>query len=458
MNIDWIRNGTDEKNTRSSELYKVIPELYTCLITSDFTVVYSPFLPGSVVLNTHAINCLQEFDIPRPLEKPTHHDLAKGGLLVPIKHDLRQIEEKQNFIDMRDVLYVWLHITNACNLDCSYCCLATSNIHMSKETGLKTVQAVFQAAEDNGFRTVLLKYAGGEPTLRFELIQYLHEYANKLASEKALDLRAVVLSNGTIWTRDMVHWLIDSNVGLVISLDGVGEDHDLQRPTKNGQGTFRKIEQNIDNIIVPSGIRPHITITITGRNAHAVTDAVAWAIERELPFRLNFYREIDSSPKYKLNIFEERQIIEGLRKAYQFIRKQLLERPVYLEQLLDSVLLKAHKYPCAAGQSYLVFTHTGQLAQCPWDLVNSKNVTTSNDPLQTITHGEIPVIGVDDKEECKDCIWRYRCAGGCPKETHRVTGRYDVKSPHCNIYKALLPEVLRLEGLRLLKTAGYLSN
>ena len=31
------------------------------------------------------------------------------------------------------------------------------------------------------------------------------------------------------------------------------------------------------------------------------------------------------------------------------------------------------------------------------------------------------------------------------------TNTYDVKSPNCNIYKALYPEVLRLEGLRLLK-------
>jgi uncharacterized protein len=38
-------------------------------------------------------------------------------------------------------------------------------------------------------------------------------------------------------------------------------------------------------------------------------------------------------------------------------------------------------------------------------------------------------------------------------ETYRVTGRYDVKSPNCNIYKALFPEALRLEGLRLLKYA-----
>ena len=30
-------------------------------------------------------------------------------------------------------------------------------------------------------------------------------------------------------------------------------------------------------------------------------------------------------------------------------------------------------------------------------------------------------------------------------------GRYDVKSPNCNIYKTLYPEALRLEGLRLIE-------
>jgi uncharacterized protein len=58
---------------------------------------------------------------------------------------------------------------------------------------------------------------------------------------------------------------------------------------------------------------------------------------------------------------------------------------------------------------------------------------------------------VDEKEGCRDCTWRYWCSGGCPVATFRATGRYDIKSPNCAIYKAIYPEALRLEGLRLLK-------
>jgi hypothetical protein len=60
-------------------------------------------------------------------------------------------------------------------------------------------------------------------------------------------------------------------------------------------------------------------------------------------------------------------------------------------------------------------------------------------------------IVIEDKECCRDCQRRYWCAGSWPLETFRATGRYNVKTPNCNIYQAIFPEVLRMEGLRLLK-------
>jgi len=77
----------------------------------------------------------------------------------------------------------------------------------------------------------------------------------------------------------------------------------------------------------------------------------------------------------------------------------------------------------------------------------------AEDPLRVLRTDRIGVqnISVEEKEGCRQCPWRYWCAGGCPLETFRITGRYDVKSPNCNIYRALFPEALRLEGLRLLK-------
>ena len=75
------------------------------------------------------------------------------------------------------------------------------------------------------------------------------------------------------------------------------------------------------------------------------------------------------------------------------------------------------------------------------------------DPLSLVRADTVGIqnVPVDEKEGCRTCEWRYWCAGGCPLATFRATGRYDVRSPNCNIYKALFPVAVRLEGLRLLK-------
>jgi uncharacterized protein len=76
----------------------------------------------------------------------------------------------------------------------------------------------------------------------------------------------------------------------------------------------------------------------------------------------------------------------------------------------------------------------------------------AEDPLAIIrqNHGGLQNLPVTDKEGCRDCAWRYWCTGGCPLATFRATGRYDIQSPNCGIYQALYPDVIRLEGLRLL--------
>jgi uncharacterized protein len=105
------------------------------------------------------------------------------------------------------------------------------------------------------------------------------------------------------------------------------------------------------------------------------------------------------------------------------------------------------------GQNYLVFDQNGQVAQCQMHIRKPITNAHAADPLAVIYSDKVGIqnISVEEKDDCKTCKWKFWCAGGCPLETFQATGRYDVKSPNCNIYKALFPEVLRLEGLRLLK-------
>jgi uncharacterized protein len=139
-------------------------------------------------------------------------------------------------------------------------------------------------------------------------------------------------------------------------------------------------------------------------------------------------------------------------------RKLLL---AYLGVLTDRANLAVpHVKTCSVGDSYLVFNQYGQVAKCQMQMDKPVADIHTENLLQVVREDQkgIQNLSVEEKEGCRDCEWKYWCAGGCPLESHRATGRYDVKSPNCNIYKTLFPEVLRLEGLRLLKEAGELEQ
>ena len=78
-------------------------------------------------------------------------------------------------------LTAWLHVSNACNLACSYCYISKSAAGMEERAGLAAVDAVLNSAVEHGFDAVKLKYAGGEASLNRRLVLLLDGYARARA-------------------------------------------------------------------------------------------------------------------------------------------------------------------------------------------------------------------------------------------------------------------------------------
>jgi len=146
-------------------------------------------------------------------------------------------------------------------------------------------------------------------------------------------------------------------------------------------------------------------------------------------------------------------IIAGMLSAFQTIEGRVPERSL-LASLIDRANLAApHAKPCGVGENYLVIDQRGGVAKCQMEIERPITTVHAFDPLGVIREDAIGVqnLPVQAKQGCHDCAWRFWCAGGCPIATFRATGRYDIQSPNCGIYKALYPAAMRLEGLRLLK-------
>lgn len=401
---------------------------------------------GPVVLNRTAQQHLDTFAQPGRLTDGAAQQLAAAGLLQPMG-------TPTTLPDHQPVaLTAWLHVTNDCNLRCTYCYVDKTDAAMDEETGKAAIDAIIRSALAHGFSAVNLKYAGGEATLNFKLVQTLHLYAKARTAQAGLQLYSGVLSNGVALTRGMLDFLREEAIQLMISLDGSAAEHDRQRIFVNGRGSYWQVTRSIDRALA-QGVQPHLSITVTGESVDGLADAVGFALDRELLFNLNFYREHDPRKSHADMRAEDERLITALRAAFAVIEARLPRQSIIGALIDRSSFAGPHQRSCGAGHNYLVVDHKGSVARCQMEIERPVTDVFAANPLQEIQlhQGDFQNLAVDEKEGCRDCQWRYWCAGGCSLLTYRATGRNDVKSPYCRVYKAIYPELLRLEGLRLLK-------
>lgn len=378
--------------------------------------------------------------------------LAERGMVLAVSSGPLSAVGHQPSPAASRVLTAWLHVTNECNLRCPYCYVSKSSEGMDESTGQEAVRAVIASAAVHGFRGVKLKYAGGEASLNHRLVASLHELARKLTADHGLELWATLLSNGVALSPSLVRTLKAQGIRVMISLDGIGDVHDSVRPLISGRPSFHHVLRTIDRLI-EQGHPPHLSITITGRNAAGLADVVRFALERELTFSFNFFRDNDEAAGVADLPYDNDVMISCLREAFAVIEEIMPRRSVLGSVLDRGQLLRPRQQCCGVGQDYVVIDHRGRVAQCHMEIGRVLGDIRRDDPLLLVRDSAAPIrsIPVEEKEGCRECTWRYWCSGGCPVATFRATGRWDIKSPNCSIYLAIFPEALRLEGMRLLK-------
>src|SRR5262249_55646235 len=159
----------------------------------------------------------------------------------------------------------------------------------------------------HGFKRVLLRYAGGEASMRGDSVIAIHDYALQLARDYHIQLRGSLLSNGVFLSPHFMDDLRERHIGIGISLDGVGDDHDRQRSFLNGRPSFRLVDRTITRLL-DAGFPPSIMVTVSGRNVSGLPALVEYILDRGLSFSCSYYRENDNSATFHDLQFEEAQI------------------------------------------------------------------------------------------------------------------------------------------------------
>jgi uncharacterized protein len=444
-----VQSMPNEHALHPSDHLQRHPQQQVLPLTSEHVVAFVPSFSRVTVLNGAALDLLERFSAPQPLEPL--NDAEQGAARRLYACGLLHTDECTNLPPPADELSVWLHVTNACNLRCTYCYIDKTDEAMGTDTAFAAIDTVLRVARLNNYRSVLLKYAGGEASLNLSLVEQMQHYAQEQAHALGFNVQGRILSNGVGLTRHKLQRIRSIGMRLMISLDGPQETHDRQRPRLGGQGSYQAVLASIKRARA-MGLDLTVSITVTGESIDGLPMVVRWLLAHEVHFTINFYRECHTSTSPATLQMDEHRLIAGLRAAYSEI-EQHPPRYSLLGCLLDRSNLGApHQHTCAAGKNYLVIDHQGRVSACQMEIDHTITTIEAEDPLAIIrqNHSGLQNLAVTEKEGCRDCTWKYWCTGGCPLATFRATGRYDVQSPNCGIYQALYPDVVRLEGLRLL--------
>ena len=97
-----------------------------------------------------------------------------------------------------------------------------------------------------GYRSLYLNFYGGEPLLNQPVLEYLAGSMKAWCESRGIGFKFMVQTNGYLLTTELVERFLDLGLKQVrVSVDGVGEDHDKNRPLRGGGGTFDVIMDNI---------------------------------------------------------------------------------------------------------------------------------------------------------------------------------------------------------------------
>lgn len=432
----------------------------------DFLLVYAPLSEqGLTVLNQESGWLFSQIDNQKTLGQILKLAQAKDPAVTPpvIKKIFRQFlnseiiyfdspKTEANLITKKPTqLGIWLHLTNQCNLRCTYCYVWKSQDKMSLDTAKKAMKKIIDGAKIHDFKKITVKFSGGECLLELDELLQIVEFSRELAKQNKIEIEFVVMTNGVLVTYRVAKILKQHDLRAAVSLDGLGIYHDKQRIFPSGQGSFKFVEKGIETL-QKYQIPFNVSVTITGNNVTNLPELTNYLLDKNIPFTFNFFRE-NPHVSEKLE-GDDKKLVKYMKLAYKLIGDRV-PRYSLVNGLLDRVVFrKPHLHTCGMGQNYVVVTHEGKIVACQMTLEKPIGSVDDKDMIETMKAGNFiqpKSLNVMGKSPCNACQWRYICCGGCPLLTYSQKGKYTLNSPYCAVYKTLIPEALKVEAKRLIK-------
>ncbi|HEX6903340.1 MAG TPA: radical SAM protein [Thermoanaerobaculia bacterium] len=244
-------NPTQDEALRVSPSQKWVPSRYTVRATTDDgrLIVWNTLNGAMSIFKPDQVG-----DVKRLLRKSgSEEQLAgilkylvdRGFMVKDGTNEYRKIQlafGQQHY--RNDVLQLILLASEDCNFRCTYCYEDFARGTMQPAVRAATRKLVEKRIKN--LRQLHINWFGGEPLYGFAAIEELAPFFIQICAENSVRFRSNMTTNGYLLTPEVAEKLLAWQITrFQITLDGRPEDHDRSRPTRNGQGSFWTIIENL---------------------------------------------------------------------------------------------------------------------------------------------------------------------------------------------------------------------
>ena len=359
--------------------------------------------------------------------------------------------EKARLVDRLTLRTIALNLTNTCNFNCRYCFANHGQydqpgLEMTEKIAQKAVTLLFKNVTLNHQKRVAIAFFGGEPLLKWDLIQKIVNFAEK-SKPLRVKLRFLLTTNASLLDKEKAKYLKKHQFSVMVSLDGPRESHDCNRKLATGKGTYNLILPKIleANKLIPLTFRA----TITNNNLDLVKIVRHF---KKLGAKMITFG-LDNDHLKNENYAEIERFYRQLAKMYyQDIRQgKYYEITNFTEIILQLVFRERKVSHCNAGLSYLGVAADGSLYKCPrftgkadhkfGEVDDAKKMISR----QRIFRADLGNNAGTRNTYCFSCPFVFLCGGLCHYDLSQK-GKDDTEIifEQCQLRKAIYIEVMKI--------------
>ncbi len=318
-----------------------------------------------------------------------------------------------------------LSLTSACQLACKYCYIngGDNPKNMPKEIVEASIEYVSDCLKANGIKKFEIEFHGqGEPTANWPLFIHAVNYASKACIEKGLEESFSIVTNG-ILTENKIEFLAEKGVKVGLSLDGLKESTDIQRPLRKNGSSFNRIMESI-SLFKKHGIDIGIRSTVTDLNLEEMGEFTKFIANNTDVKYVNFEPVCFTGRATNHECFKDSIIPRFINKFRETKEKgvDLVVDVAYSAARTDGI---RSNFCGAYGNNLNFCVSTDGLVSSCYEVLDMSDIRSelfiygryNFDTHKFVFHEEVLerliTLNVNHMKRCTDCYAKWNCGGDC---------------------------------------------